>query len=53
MKFSEMPYTRPDVPKILAAYADATARFENASTAAEQLDLYKELEALESDFETI
>ena len=52
MKFSEMPYTRPDVPKILAAYADATAQFENASTAAEQLDLYKELEALESDFET-
>ena len=52
MKFSEMQYTRPDVPKILQQYQDATERFQKAHSAEEQLSIYRELEAVNTEIET-
>ena len=34
MKFTEIPYSRPDVPALLAAYDALTERVKNASSAA-------------------
>jgi len=40
MKFSEMPYTRPDLEKIKADSAATLARITNANSAQEQIDAY-------------
>ncbi len=52
MKFSEMTYTRPDMKKLFGQMDGLTARLHNASSAEEQLSVYKEMEALMSKFST-
>ena len=42
MKFSEMPYTRPDMPALLAQMDQLTARLKAAASAGEQLAVFKE-----------
>ena len=46
MKFSEMPYTRPDLPKLLGEYDQLTAQLRSSSSLEEQIALYKRQEAL-------
>lgn len=53
MKFSEFPYTRPDLPKLLAEYEDLTARLRAASAPEEQISIYQEQEALAGHFQTM
>ena len=53
MKFSEMPYRRPDVEALFATMDDLTARMKNAPSAEAQLTLLKEADALASDFLTM
>lgn len=53
MKFSEMPYVRPDVDKLLADLTDAAERFEKAASAKEQLDVLREVEKISSAFGTM
>lgn len=53
MKFSEMPYQRPDVDALLKAITDLTARFEAAGSAADQLERIKEYDRLTEDFSTM
>ena len=53
MKFSEMPYVRPDVDKLLADLTDAAARFESAASAAEQLCVLRDVEKVSSAFGTM
>lgn len=53
MKFSEMPYQRPDVDALLTALADLAKRFENAGSASEQLELIQECDRLTEDFSTM
>ena len=48
MKFSEMTYTRPDMPAVFREIESMTARLKAAQSAAEQLSVYKELEQLTS-----
>ena len=52
MKFSEMPYTRPDYPAISQELDKLTQRLGQASSAQEQADLYKEFETLLSHLNT-
>ena len=52
MKFTEMPYSRPDVQALMAKQRELKDRFVNASSAQEQIDIYTELEALQFDFYT-
>ncbi|MBQ7354696.1 MAG: M3 family oligoendopeptidase [Clostridia bacterium] len=53
MKFSEMPYERPDVEALLADLADAAARFEQATSASAQLDVLRDVEKISSKFGTM
>lgn len=53
LKFSEMPYKRPDVDALLASITDLTNRFENAGSAAEQLALIKECDEITEEFATM
>ncbi len=53
MKFPEIPYTRPDVPALLSQLDALTARLKEAPSAAGQLAVYKEKEALLSHFRTL
>lgn len=53
MKFSEIPYVRPDVDKLLADLTDATDRFQAAGSAAEQLNVLREVEKITSSFATM
>ncbi len=53
MKFSEMPYQRPDLDALLTGLERAAARFENTASAAEQLDILREVETLTSHFNTM
>ena len=46
MKFSEMPYTRPDTDKIRAQYDELISRFKNAGSADEQIKIMSELCAI-------
>ena len=41
MKFTEMPYQRPDVAALKAAMEDAAAKIANASGAQEQIDAFE------------
>ena len=52
MKFSEMPYTRPDTEKIRAQYDELIARFKAAKSADEQIAIISEEETLRSHFMT-
>lgn len=42
MKFTEMPYQRPDVAALKAAIEELAARIVNAATVQEQIDAYEE-----------
>lgn len=53
MKFSEMPYTRPDVDKLLADLTEAAERFAAATSAKEQLDVIRDVEKLSTSFSTM
>jgi M3 family oligoendopeptidase len=53
MKFSEMPYERPDVQNVLAKMDELTARTKAASSAEEQLAILKEMEALITEVDTM
>ena len=44
MKFSEMPYTRPDLEALKAKAADVVAKLTNAETAQAQIDAFYEFE---------
>ena len=46
MKFSEMPYTRPDYAAAAKELDSLTARLRGAASAQEQVALYKEYETL-------
>ena len=48
MKFSEMTYTRPDMPAVFREVESMTARLKEAQSAQEQFSIYKELEQLTS-----
>ena len=52
MKFTEMPYTRPDYPAITKELEALTQRLKDASSAPEQASLYKEYETLLSHLTT-
>lgn len=52
MKFTEMPYTRPDYPAITKELEALTQRLKDASSAQEQASLYKEYETLLSHLTT-
>lgn len=51
MKFSEMPYTRPDYSALFQQIDDMTAKLQKGTTA-EQLEIYKQVETLESNVVT-
>jgi M3 family oligoendopeptidase len=53
MKFSEMPYQRPDLNEIKQKYARITKQFPACSSADEQYRLILEHEKLSSDFQTM
>ena len=46
MKFSEMPYKRPDIPSVTAEGAEITAAVKNAKTAQEVLAQYEKFKEL-------
>ena len=46
MKFTEMPYTRPDLEKIKADSTRLLERIQSASSAQEQIDAYLAYEEL-------
>ncbi|MCI8384863.1 MAG: M3 family oligoendopeptidase [Acutalibacter sp.] len=52
MKFSQMPYTRPDMPAVLAKLEELTARLQAAASAEEQLAVFKEEEELSEHINT-
>ncbi len=52
MKFSEMPYARPDFAGVSQTVSDLTVRLKAASGAEEQLSIYREMEALTSHLYT-
>ena len=52
MKFSEMPYTRPDYAAAAKELDSLTARLRGAASAPEQVALYKEYETLLSHLST-
>lgn len=52
MKFSEMPYTRPDTDRIRAQYDELIARFKAAKSADEQIAIISEEETLKNHFFT-
>jgi M3 family oligoendopeptidase len=53
MKFSEMPYKRPDLDAIKREYARITEEFEKADSAEKQYQLILEHEKLTCDFDTM
>lgn len=53
MKFSEMPYKRPDLGEIKQKYAQITEQFSKSSSAKEQYQLILKHEKLSSSYETM
>lgn len=53
MKFSEMPYRRPDKDELLAKAAELTEKFRNAESAQEQLDLIRAFDKAGEEFSTM
>lgn len=52
VKFSEMPYSRPDINKMQDEFNALINEFDNAKTANEQRDTLSKINALRSDFQT-
>ena len=53
MKFSQMPYTRPDVEVLKAAAALAVEKLDHAQTAQEQIDAFYAFEKASDTFQTL
>ena len=53
MKFSEMPYTRPDLEGLKAKVAEVVEKLTKAQTAQEQIDAYYEFETASKTAETM
>lgn len=52
MKFTEIPYSRPDVDKLVETCNKLAKDFANAQSAKEQLEIFKQFEKATSDFYT-
>lgn len=52
MKFTEMPYVRPDIDVLKAQAQDILHRMENAQSAQEQIDAYLEFDRISKDVST-
>ena len=52
MKFTELPYSRPDIAAVCEKLSLLTEKLKKAESAAEQLDIIKEKEAVLSAFST-
>ncbi len=50
MKFSEIPYTRPDAEKLKAELAECARQIQNATCAAQQIEAYDRASELSSNF---
>ncbi len=53
MKFSEMPYIRPDVDKLLADLTEAAEEFSAATSAQAQLDVLRRVNKISGSFATM
>lgn len=53
MKFSQMPYHRPDPDALLATVAELTEKFRSASSADERLDIITQFDRETSEFSTL
>ena len=53
MKFSEMSYNRPDLPKVEKEYNDLLARFSEAQNAEEQKAVLSEINSVKTEFQTL
>ncbi len=53
MKFSDMPYTRPNIPGLFQALSGFTARLKTSQDPEEQYGIYKEVEKELSHFSTL
>lgn len=53
MKFSQMPYTRPNVEEIKSALGAIEEKLKNAKSAAEQLEAFRETEELGKKINTL
>ncbi len=51
MKFSEMPYKRPDVEEFKNAYMEKVRQFEHATSGLEQIEIWKSLEQIELQYD--
>ena len=52
MKFTEMPYTRPDLEQIKKDAEEILGRIQNAASAQEQVDAYLDFEAKSKEIDT-
>ncbi len=53
MKFSEMPYKRPDIEAVKAKLTEIAARITNAKTVQEQIDAYEESVCINTEVGTL
>ena len=53
MKFSQMPYTRPDLEQLKALVQQTVSGLDSAASAAEQAELYRTYEKAEKNVETM
>ena len=51
--FPDLPYTRPDMDALKAAFSKAEQQFEAAHSAAEQLTIIDEVQKLKSHYQTM
>ena len=52
-QFTDLPYTRPDMDTLKAAFKTAEQRFEAAQSAAEQIAIIDEVQKLKSHYQTM
>lgn len=52
MKYSEIPYQRPDITSISITFNELLKAFKSAGNASEQIDLINQINALRNDFDT-
>ena len=53
MKFSEIPYSRPDVDAMIEKITALTAEFSAADSAEKQLEIFREFEVEKGHFSTM
>lgn len=52
-KFTDLPYTRPDMASLKTAFNEAEHAFESAQSAAEQLAVIDTVQTLKSHYQTM